>query len=254
MQYINESNMDNFKKIDSSSWETLKSNVYLRLINIKTLDKFGDDIAYLKYLDLAIVFSVQEKRSQSMLSHMLTNAELQSFGITVEDAYREAFDNTKHDKKRRIMTFKESTLKNNVMYPVLTFPSGMTLGTGGTSINNCGLIEDVDPNDNTENILMLCNKYDIFGAAYMIVPSILEEIYERFDYENFYIIPLSIHVVMCVKGSYVTRNKKIYEAEDDLLDMIEAYNDQNNKSWQDILSYKIYYYMGDDGKKLFLIK
>lgn len=256
MRYTNESNMDNFKKVNCSSWETLKNNVYLRLVNIKTTDKFGQDIAYQKYLDLAITFSVQEKSSQSMLTHMLTNTELENLGVSIEDVYKEALNNTKNDRKRRVITFKESTLKNNVMYPVLTIPNEMSFATGGTSVSDCGFIEDVNPKDNTKNILMLCNKYDIFGAAYMIVPDILEEIYEKFDYENFYIIPLSVHMVMCVKSSYVTQNgdKSVYEAEDDLLDMIEAFNDQNNKTWQDILSYKIYYYIGDDGKKLFLIK
>ena len=42
--------------------------------------------------------------------------------------------------------------------------------------------------------------------------------------------------------------KPLYAVEDDILDTIEDFNDTHNKSWKDILSYKTYYYLGDDGK------
>ena len=41
--------------------------------------------------------------------------------------------------------------------------------------------------------------------------------------------------------------KPVKYIEDDLLDFIEEFNDTQNKTWKDILSYKLYYYMGDDG-------
>jgi hypothetical protein len=150
------------------------------------------------------------------------------------------------------MTFKESILKDNVMYPVLQVSDGVAIGAH--SKTDCGIIQDIDKDTGADNVLMLCNKYNTFGASYMASFDILEEIYERFN-ENFYIIPLSVHEVMCVRSGYASRDgeKPRTEVDDDFLDMIEAFNDNHNKSWKDILSYKIYYYYGDEDK-LFLIK
>lgn len=255
MQYTDEMDMQKFKKIDTSSWESLKNDVYIRLINKKSLSKYGEDIAYAPFMDLALTFSVQEKSKDTMLSYMLTNKDLENFHVDINEARKVALDNTSNDRKKRIMTFKESTLKNNVMYPIMQIPKGAMLGAGGSSINDCGIIQDTDDETDMDNVLILCNKHDVFGSSYMACTSVLDEVYKRFD-ENFYIIPMSTHHVMCIRDGYVSHDgeKPRYEIEDDLLDMIEAFNDNHNKSWKNILSYKIYYYYGDDGKKLLLIQ
>jgi hypothetical protein len=120
-----------------------------------------------------------------------------------------------------------------------------TVFGAGQSKNDYGIIQDVNEDTGVENILILCNKYDVLGASYMASFDILKEIYERFG-ESFYIIPLSIHKVMCVRSGYATHEeeKPFSEVDDDFLDMIEDYNDKCNKSCKDILSYKIYYYYG----------
>lgn len=255
MQYIDENDIRNFQKLNILSWDTVKDNVYVRLINEKYLTKYGEDIAYVKFLDLAITFSLQEKNKGQMVCHMLTNQEITHWNIDLNTVKEAALHNTAYDRKRRIMTFKESTLKNNVMYPILRIPTGMMMGAGGTSIADCGIVQDTDEKQECANILMLCHKHDVFGAAYIVIPEVLEEICTRFNGENFYVIPLSIHQVMCVRDSYVSHNgeKPLHEVEDDLLDMIESFNDSHNTSWKDILSYKIYYYFGNDGKVLFPI-
>lgn len=256
MKYVDGTNMEEFKKINTSSWDTLKNNVFLRLINKKCLNKYGENIAHINFMDLALVFSVQEKTNKTILSHILTEEELENLNVTLDEVKTVASKNTNYDKKKRILTFKESTLKNNTLYPVLQIPEKMAMGVDGDSPEICGFVQDTDNEKECDNILMLCNKYDIFGSSYMAVPEILEEVYERFNQENFYIVPLSIHQVMCVRSGYASceGKKPFYEVEDDLLDMIESFNDKNNKSWKDILSYKIYYYIGNDGKKLFPVK
>ncbi len=256
MKYSDEMDLQNFKKVDTTSWEAVKDNVFIRLINEKYISKYDENIVYVKFLDLAMTFTVREKANNIVLCHMITNSDLATWNVDIETVRKSAQHNTAYDRKKRIMTFKESTLKNNMMYPILQIPQGMTMGAGGHSMADCGIIQDVDTETGCNNIIMLCNKYDVFGSAYMAIPEVLEEVWTRFDGENFYIIPLSIHQVMCVRDGYVTHDdeKPVYEVEDDLLDMIESFNDSNNKSWKDILSYKIYYYFGNDGKKLFLIR
>jgi hypothetical protein len=256
MKYSDEKDMQNFKKVDVSSWDGIKDSVFVRLINNRYLDQYGKDIVYIKKMDLAMVFSVQEKVKDVILSYLLTNKDLENMGVELSTVKEIAVHNSSHDRKRRIMTFKENVIMSNLMYPVLQIPKGMMMGAGGNSPSECGIIQDVDEANGCDNILILCNKHNAFGSSYMVLPSVLDEVYNRFNQENFYIIPLSIHQVMCIRSGYATHDneKPRYEVEDDLLDMIEQFNDTNNKSWKNILSYKIYYYYGDDGKKLFLIK
>lgn len=257
MKYSDETDMQNFKKVDTSSWDTLKDNVFVRLINGKYVDKYGDNVINTPFMDLTLTFSVQEKSKDTILSYLLTEKDLERFNVTAEEVKDTALHNTTCDRKKRVMTFKESMLKSNPMYPVLEIPYGASLGISSHSSNSPehGLIRDVDEETDEENILILTNRTDVFGASYIASFEILNEIYDRFN-ENFYIIPLSIHKVMCIRSNYATKNgrKPIYEVDDDLLDMVESFNDSNNKSWKDILSYKIYYYFGNDGNKLFLIK
>lgn len=255
--YNDEKDLSNFKKIDTASWETLKDNVFVRLINAKYIPKYNEDIVYDKKLDLAITFSVQEcdndGKGKVVLSHMLTNDDLKTFDVDITTVRHCAFHNMANNRKRRLMTFKEYTIKGNLLYPLLTTPRNFHMSTGEHS---CGVLEDItyddETNDEQENILVMTNKNDIFGASYMVVQEMLDEVYNRFG-ENFYILPMSTHFVMCVREKYVTKDnqKPLYEVEDDILDMVEDFNDSQNKDWKDILSYKAYYYIGNDGKYIF---
>ena len=87
MQYIDEVNMKKLSKVNTSSWEAIKNNVFFRVVNEKCLDKYGENIAYVKFLDLAITFSVQEKKQNTLVSHMLTKEELASFNVNVDDSF-----------------------------------------------------------------------------------------------------------------------------------------------------------------------
>lgn len=249
-KYINKALQD--FTINTSCWDTLQNNVTVRLMNKKFLSEY-EDIAYMPFLDLAITFVVQEKSDNTILCHSLTNQEIADLGVDIAEVKMVAMQNLKYSRHRRILTLKESTLKNEVMYPLMEVPEGTIIGSGGRSSSSCGVIYDIDK-EGYENVLVVSNKNTPFGASYLADFDLLEELYERFG-ENYYILPMSVHEIMCVKSSYASHQdtKSIQEIEDDFKDMIEALND-SAKSWEDILSYKIYYYYGDDGKKLFCIK
>lgn len=254
MRYINETDMSNFKKINTSSWETIKDNVRIRLMNHKYVSHYGD-IVFRKSMDLAITFSIQEKsKDGSILSHMLTFQDLSNYNISEDELYTVAIHNMGTDRKRRMLTVKEHMLSKNTLYPLLKVPHGSMLALG-MGQNDMGIIEE-ETEDGTCNVLVLTNKQNVFGAGYMLVPEILRNVYEKFDYENFYILPMSVHYVICVRSGYVTDEgeKPFYEVEDDLLDTIEQINENTEESWENILSYRIYYYLGDDGNRLMAIK
>ena len=61
MQYSEEKTMERFKKINTDSWESIKDNVVVHLINSKYVPSYDKDLFYKKTLDLAMVFAIHEK-------------------------------------------------------------------------------------------------------------------------------------------------------------------------------------------------
>lgn len=251
MKYSDEKDLSNYKKVKTDTWDDIKDNIRLRAINTKYLKEYGNNVAHKTFLDISLTLSLQEKQNK-MLSYILQESDLERYGISFESAFKTAKDNSLYDRKRRILPLSEYMMQSELLYPLVNISPHAKMGCG----NGAGIISDVDTENNVDNVLVLCNRTDTFGATYMCIPEILEEVYQRFNYENFYILPMSIHHAWCVRQKYATKDneKPIQYVEDDLLSMVEEFNDTQNKNWNDILSYKIYYYIGDDGKHVFPIQ
>jgi hypothetical protein len=200
-------------------------------------------------LDLAMVFAVQEKIKDDLKVYYLSKKDIKRYNVSEDVLQITAVRNTENNRKKRLVLLSDNIAMSNMLYPISTKAPGASMGlsnqNGGPTL---GILQD--KTDDKENILVVTNKSAPFGAQYMLLPSVLDEVYKRFDYENFYILPMSRHQAWYIRRGYATQDetKPWRYVEDDLLDMIEEYNDTQNKSWQDILSYKIYYYIGDDGK------
>lgn len=252
MQYVDEKDISLFQKVDTSSWESMKEDVRIRLIPNKYLKKeYSDDVVSKKFLDLAMCVQLQERKSDTYRSHVFTQKDIDKYGIDEDTLFNTASNNTVTDRSKRILTPMQHMSMNTAYYPVMGKIEGKMMAV--TENNQpLGIIGGQDDKD---NILVLCNKRNWFGSMYITQTKILDEIYERFDKTNFYIIPVSLFYVMCVKSTFAMQDgeKPIEEAEDDLMDMLEQLNDSMN-DYHNVLSYKIYYYFGDDNKQLFLIK
>lgn len=252
MQYIDEKSIQSFEKVDISSWESMCDNVFVRLINKKYVNKYNDNIATKDFLDLSICVSLQEKRQNTLKSYLFTENDFKRYHIDFNEALEKAMRNTENERGKRILTLNQFMCMHHPVYPLMIdTKSRMAVGTDNSQ-QPIGFIGGDDEND---NILMLCNKKDTYASAYMSSFNILDEVFHRFGNTNFYILPVSVLCVMCVKSTFVSNNNKkpIKEVEEDLLDMVEEINDEK-KEWKKILSYKIYYYCGDDNKHLISIK
>lgn len=253
--YSDEKDYTKFKKVDASSWATLRDNVYIRLVNKKCIPRYNEDIAFFNWIDLAATFSVQEvirqKEGKVTLSHMLTKQELEGLDITIEDARVDVMNIMGNSRKRRVLTFRDFSMQDAMFYPVMNMPPHMMMQIGGKGEPQ-GFMQDVEydfeSNKKTENVLIVTNQNNCLGSGYICIPSMMMDVYDRFQ-ENYYIVPMSVHQCMCIRQSYASKKgkKPTYETEDDLLQMVEDFNDRENSSWKDILTYKLYYYIGDDG-------
>ena len=243
-----EKSLDNFKRFNTDSWEDIKTRISYKLVNKKVFHASdnAEDTVYEDCMDLSKVYIVTEltQDRKKMLSYSLKNSDLERFDKKLEDIVDQVHANYLNDRTKRIRTLKEDILSHEKMYPLMQSMKDVMIQGANA------LIED--SSEDGDNVLVITNKYNVYGASYMVDFNTLEEVYERMQ-SSFYIIPLSVHQIMCVSDKYISRNKKLYEAEDDLLDMLFEINSSSKKE-EDILTYRIYHYMADDGKVIFPIK
>ena len=244
----NEISLDSFQRFDVNNWDELKKHISYKLVNKKVLhaSEDVDDIVYQDCMDLSKVYIVTEisQDRKKVISYVLKHQDLEHFQKDTDELYTQVRNNYLQDTNKRIRTLKEDVLAHEVLYPLMKSKKDITVSEENMFIE--------DSSNYKDNILFVTNKYNVFGTSYMFDHSTLNEIYNRMGC-NFYIIPTSVHQFMCVSKDYVTKDKDLMEAEDDLLDMLYKMNSEN-KNTEDILSYRIYLYLHDDGHILFPIK
>lgn len=238
---------------NSVSWNDIKDDIHLRLVNSKILGDYGEDIVARKFNDLSVCLSLQKKTNDTVQSYILKEHDIKELGINTDDMFMQGMYNMSHDGEVRIMTLKEFLMRGYQM-DALAKVSKMPIPVSNTPMSQLGLIYDIEE-DGTENILCICSRKEVFGASYIICPDVLKEVYARF-HENFYVFFISVHEAMCVRHGYVTNDcgRTDTMAEMDLAGMVERINDQPDKEWKDILSYKLYYYYGDDGERMIPVR
>lgn len=217
---------------DDINWDSIKNKVEIRYINYNLIDYKYKEVLYKKFLDLAKVIHIENKDdNNNPLSYIITNNDIEFLKVSEEEIFNKAEENTKYNKKIRLFGFKDYLNRlNNPFFAISEINQQAKIAF---SINN----ELTVINDS--KVLILSRIDNAFGSSYCFLPDILNQVKVRLK-DSFYIIPLSIHQVMYVSKEYVTNNKEIYEAEQDIFYMINSIN--KDLSWKNILSYNIYYY------------
>lgn len=244
----NETSLDNFKRFNANDWEDIKTRITYKLVskNVFHSNSESNEIVYEDCMDLTKVYIVTEvsEDRKNIISYPLKKKDVENLNIKPKDVFLQVRENYNKDRKRRIRTLTEDILARETLYPIMkNLENAMLSG-------NHALIED--STESNDNVLIITNKYNVFGASYMLDIHTLRDIYKRMN-SNFYMLPLSVHEVMCISQKYITKDRDMYEAEDDLLDMLYNINSKNSNI-ENVLSYKIYEYIADDGEAIIPIK
>ena len=242
MNYTENVKLKEFEKIDINSWDSVSKNITVNVVNSKYLEEYDNPI-HEDWIDLSMTCIVHEKKNDKIISHMITEDDLKTLNVSKKQLYKMALINSRKNKRLRICPLSES-FNENPLFAISKKDISMKIGFD-TNDGPC-IINDVNTEDEEENILACYNKNRPFGSTYIFMPYVLKEISNRFDNDNFYIIPISRHQVWYVKESYLINdcNKNPRYINIDLLDMLEEYNDTKNKKWSDVLSYNLYYCNG----------
>ena len=247
-KYKEEKDMSSFS-FDTTDWKEIKKNLYYRFVNENVLSQYGDNIPYIKYMDLAKTVTIREKINDVIHSHFITEEDIKRYNVSWEQVVACTNVSERTKKDGRIDLLSNFLLRHtSSMFPLVSVPKGAVLGIGEKDF-----VVDQDSSGNPNILISYSRKFG-FGAAYGFSNDALKKAYYKFGRENFYIVPMSIHNLLFIKESYVSKNgeKPMADIEEDLSDMIAAVNDDID-SWKNILSYNIYKFLADEGGRLMIV-
>lgn len=189
-------------------YENIKKNIYYRLISKNTNEELLNQIPWIPWLDLAIVFYLRVP--EHILEHataLIYTSHVKHWGISIKELYRVAAEN-----------MAELPVQ---LEPMETFLEGYGF----------------EPLSSGMHVLSIGKKE--FGAAAILNPQILRKCYRRLG-EDYYVLPSSIHEVILLP-------KSLAGSPERLDDLVKEVNEKCVRP-EEILSGHAYFYEGATGR------
>jgi hypothetical protein len=194
-------------------YERVKERIIFKVVNYDLNRELLEHIPYVGWNDLAIVFChVCDEHSAGYATILIRNEHLEMWGVTKDELYKTALDNTP-----------------GLMKDVLSTMENVLTELGGAFIT-----QDFDDiTEFADNMYILSNKNRIFGASTMLYSRHLKLLANKHN-SGLYILPSSIHEVIILPEDAIddTRYMK---------DMIYEVN-ETQVSPEERLSDNLYYY------------
>lgn len=201
---------------DGPLFEDVKDNIFFTLINAKRNEELLNDIAWIPYEDLAIVFRflVHEDGSGESGSVLISNALCNIWGITLSQLKDLAFKNTPRLFPPRIAKMVDILIEK--------------------------FIQDKRPEDEIDAlrqnldapVYVVTNTQSLNGASVLLYEGIREELYKLLGSEYF-LLPSSIHELLAVPQN---------EASREMLESMVSKVNSTDIDPVDILSDRVYSY------------
>lgn len=190
-----------------------KDNIFFVLINTKRNKKLLSEIPHRDFYDLSIIYrSLVNSDNGHIASVIIRNEHLNSFGLTEEELFKIAYENTKKIFPPKIIGL--SKMMAELVGPLFSVP---------------------EP-EQEEKMYIVTNNIKCNGAIdFLYADDTLSKIAEEHNC-NLYILPSSIHETIALLD-----NKDLDKNE--IVDMVRGINvDKEVISEGDVLSDNVYYY------------
>ncbi|MDO4521876.1 MAG: DUF5688 family protein [Eubacteriales bacterium] len=190
-----------------SDFDRVKKLLACKLIHRERNAALLQNVPYQEFLDLAVVVYCRvESEVIGNGTILVYESHLQMWGITKEELFRIAKDNT-----RRLLPEEHMHIRD--------------------------MIEDLTgeetPPDDGASMYVLTNNRRLFGAVNMIFDSVLEKIGKELN-RNFWILPSSVHECILIPDSYFMERRE--------LEMMVADVNRREVAPEDFLSNQVYFY------------
>lgn len=205
----------------SIDFDDCRGYIVYRLISYERNKLFLQTVPHLPFLDLAIVFSVICRISESGLETItVTNELMEKWQTDTKELVRLAEKNT----------------------PELLPLTMDSLASVLTRLMGCSDDrETMAAPDMEQPMILLSNASGVNGASVMLYPGVIEQMAVQYD-SDLYILPSSIHELIVVPGDGAGTREELSEMVRDI--------NENHVSREEVLSDTAYYY--DRTKKRFL--
>lgn len=196
-----------------NNWETVRDRITCRVVNKELCKKRNDNVPYREFEDLAITYVANCRVDGKNGTILINNDHIKRWNIKEEDLWQAAQDNFKNE--------------------------GYTIQGITDVLNDMGYKDELPPLDDVP-MFVVSNKTRFGGASVIANKEFLNKILDKVG-KNFFIIPSSIHEILCVPDDGKTD-------ADTLREMIREVNDTQVEP-EEVLSYNPYYY-SEEGLKI----
>lgn len=177
--YEKAKNIKDFDPDTLNDFSCIKDKIIFRLINQKSNAVLLEDVPFLPFLDLAVVFSILiDLTNENCGTILIHNNLLELWDVSVEELFEIAKTNT-YEALRPDCT------------PINEYIPGMVLD------EDSNLLKDLLP---TVDMYVLSNSKRFHGAGVICYPTFIKEIADRLG-KDLFIIPSSIHEVLVLPMS-----------------------------------------------------
>ena len=219
-----------------TDFKKARERIVYKLVNVQRNGEILEDVPYMPYLDMAVVFYylLDEQQTDGYATILIRNTHMKYWGITTEELYEIAASNTvkllppkicnMEDMMRQILAggISELQSKKNPWDP--EWPEKLSIDE---------LISQVIGEDQQVPMYVLTNRSHYYGAAGILYPELLKCIGERLE-SNFFVLPSSVHELILLRDLGV-------EDAATLMDMVKEVNRTEVKA-EEVLSDSVYYY------------
>lgn len=199
------------------NYKDVKPRLVYKLINLEKNKELLEDIPHMEYLDLAIVFKCMVFHEElGDASILVRNAHMKLWGVTTEQLYQVAHENTK-----KLMPHK--------ITPIVDIISRIWKEENPEGLDD----EFIAALKNAVPLYVLSNKSRMEGASCMLYPNLIMDFANAAN-SNLYIIPSSIHELLLLPT----------ENDEGCREIKSMIRDINNTQIipEEILSYSLYFY------------
>lgn len=203
------------------NYENIKDRIIFKLVHAERNKELLEDVPYVRYLDLAVVFQCLVKEEQfGNATIMIHNAHMKLWEKTAQELYERALMNTP-----RLQRYDMKSMQD-IVCEMMFFESE-------------GLIEREEREEYLEELsdsvpmYVLSNRSRVQGASCILYPDILKDFAAAVG-GDFYILPSSIHevILLPVQGD---------EDSEAFKRMVKEVNETQVEK-EEVLSDSVYYY------------
>ncbi len=178
------------KMVNPENFEEVKPFIIYRIVNYDRNQDLLRSCPCIPLLDLAITFRwVALSDNYSVSSAMITNVQMDFWGVGVADLLELAKTNTRRLFPVVIRTVEEALLQ------LYTENEGFDKMTDDSFLSE-------EPDNQGYPMFVLTNKKGLNGATCLIYENVLKDFAQRLE-EGFYILPSSVHELILIPESWI---------------------------------------------------